>query len=93
MRLIGPVTSPSKETHMRTTLSAVAQMLAVTGLLTAVPQPAAAYKIDCAILLCLAGGSPPSATCVAARAEFIRRITPGRSSLRFRSRGAHEGAI
>lgn len=38
--------------------------------------PASAYQIDCAILLCMAGGFPPSAPCVAARAEMIRRITP-----------------
>lgn len=61
---------------MKTTLSAVALMLAATGLFAAAPRPAAAYQIDCAILLCLAGGWPPSAPCVAARAEFIRRITP-----------------
>lgn len=41
-------------------------------------QPAAAqsYPIDCAILLCLAGGWPTSVPCARARAEFIRRITP-----------------
>lgn len=38
--------------------------------------PAAAYPIDCAILLCLAGGFPASAECTAAKAEVIRRITP-----------------
>ena len=38
--------------------------------------PASAYQIDCAILLCLSGGWPASAPCAAARAEFIRRITP-----------------
>lgn len=38
--------------------------------------PAQAYPIDCAILLCLAGGFPASTECTAARAEFIRRITP-----------------
>ena len=38
--------------------------------------PAAAYPIDCAILLCLAGGFPASAECSAAKAVFIRRITP-----------------
>lgn len=38
--------------------------------------PAAAYAIDCAILLCLAGGFPASAECSAAKAEVIRRITP-----------------
>jgi len=40
------------------------------------PQPAAAYQIDCAILLCLAGGFPPSEPCTRAHAEIIRRITP-----------------
>lgn len=35
-----------------------------------------AYSIDCAILLCLAGGFPASAECTAARAEMIRRVTP-----------------
>lgn len=38
--------------------------------------PAAAYPVDCAILLCLAGGWPASAECAHARAVFIRRITP-----------------
>ena len=38
--------------------------------------PAKAYPIDCAILLCLSGGWPASAECAAAKAEFIRRITP-----------------
>lgn len=38
--------------------------------------PANAYPIDCAILLCLAGGFPASAECSAAKAEMIRRITP-----------------
>lgn len=35
-----------------------------------------AYPIDCAILLCMAGGFPASAECSAAKAEVIRRITP-----------------
>lgn len=38
--------------------------------------PVAAYPIDCAILLCMAGGFPASAECSAAKAEVIRRITP-----------------
>lgn len=38
--------------------------------------PAEAYPIDCAIFLCLAGGWPNDPDCNAARAEFIRRITP-----------------
>lgn len=39
-------------------------------------EDANSYPIDCAILLCLAGGFPSSAECSAARAEFIRRVTP-----------------
>lgn len=43
-----------------------------------IPQRAQAqtYQIDCAILLCLAGGWPASTPCTRARAEFMRRITP-----------------
>ena len=37
---------------------------------------AQSYQVDCAILLCLAGGWPASAPCAHARAVFIRRITP-----------------
>ena len=39
-------------------------------------QPANAYPIDCAILLCMAGGFPASTECAAAKIEVIRRITP-----------------
>ncbi len=46
------------------------------GLSTASITPAAAYPVDCAILLCLAGGWPASAECAHARSVFIRRITP-----------------
>ena len=46
------------------------------GFSTATVSPAAAYPVDCAILLCLAGGWPASAECAQARAVFIRRITP-----------------
>ena len=46
------------------------------GLSTATITPAAAYPVDCAILLCLAGGWPASAECVHARAMFIARIAP-----------------
>ncbi len=46
------------------------------GLAMAPALPAAAYPVDCAILLCLAGGWPASAECAHARAVFIRRITP-----------------
>lgn len=35
-----------------------------------------AYPIDCAILLCLAGGWPASAECSAAKATFMRRLAP-----------------
>ena len=46
------------------------------GLSTAAVTPAEAYPVDCAILLCLAGGWPASAECAQARAVFIARITP-----------------
>ena len=47
-----------------------------TTVWTTAPRRAEAYQIDCAILLCLAGGFPPSEPCARARAEMIRRITP-----------------
>ena len=56
--------------------SAASAAIIVTSGMFGTPSPAEAYPIDCAILLCLAGGWPASAPCVAARAEFIRRITP-----------------
>ena len=40
------------------------------------PAPATAYPVDCAILLCLAGGFPASIECAHARAVMIARITP-----------------
>lgn len=40
------------------------------------PAPAMAYPVDCAILLCLAGGFPASVECARARAVMIARITP-----------------
>lgn len=40
------------------------------------PQKASAYDIDCAIMLCMAGGFPPSAVCTRAYRVMIRRITP-----------------
>ncbi|MGH1466045.1 MAG: hypothetical protein ACRBBQ_11865 [Cognatishimia sp.] len=49
-------------------------LAAFIGMLS--PQPAKAYQVDCAILLCLAGGWPASAECAHARAVFIRRVTP-----------------
>ena len=51
-------------------------LLLSLGLSTASVMPAAAYPVDCAILLCLAGGWPASAECSHARAVFIARITP-----------------
>ncbi len=39
-------------------------------------QKARAYDIDCAIMLCMAGGFPPSAVCARAYRVMIRRITP-----------------
>ena len=55
--------------------AATAAAITVTGPLGAAA-PAQAYPVDCAILLCLAGGWPASAPCANARAVFIRRITP-----------------
>ena len=59
---------------MKRPLLALAAALSVL----ASPEPAKAqsYPIDCAILLCLAGGWPASVPCTRARAEFMRRITP-----------------
>lgn len=54
------------------TISAAAVLI---GAISAA-KPAKAYDIDCAIILCMAGGFPPSAVCSAAYAEMIRRITP-----------------
>ncbi len=59
--------------RLSTLLSAGLISLTATSLL---PTRAAAYPVDCAILLCLAGGWPASAECVHARAVFIARITP-----------------
>ena len=59
--------------RLSTLLSAGLISLSATMLL---PTRAAAYPVDCAILLCLAGGWPASAECAHARAVFIARITP-----------------
>ncbi len=40
------------------------------------PQKARAYDFDCAIMLCMAGGFPPSAVCARAYRTMIHRITP-----------------
>ena len=37
---------------------------------------ARAYPVDCAILLCLAGGWPANPVCTYAKATVVRRITP-----------------
>jgi len=55
--------------------AAAAAAITLSGLL-GTAAPAQAYPVDCAILLCLAGGWPASAPCAHARAVFIRRITP-----------------
>ena len=55
--------------------AATAAAITVSGLL-GTAAPAQAYPVDCAILLCLAGGWPASAPCTHARTVFIRRITP-----------------
>ena len=53
-------------------------MAAAFGVMAALasPQKARAYDIDCAIMLCMAGGFPPSAVCARAYRTMIRRITP-----------------
>ena len=56
--------------------SLVTVALAALSFFSLAPQKAEAYQVDCAILLCLAGGWPASAECSHARAVFIRRITP-----------------
>lgn len=58
---------------MKRTFAAIALVCAPA---TFQAPPANAYPIDCAILLCLAGGFPASAECAAAKVEMIRRITP-----------------
>ena len=51
--------------------------LATAPAMIAAPVPAqAAYNVDCAMLLCIAGGWPESAECAYAYATFIRRVTP-----------------
>ena len=60
---------------LRTTV--LTASLALTAAVSSpAPVQAQTYQIDCAILLCLAGGWPASVPCARARAEFIRRITP-----------------
>lgn len=61
--------------YRRPALTSIVGLLALSLPISMAP-PAEAYPIDCAILLCLAGGFPASAECSAAHAEMIRRITP-----------------
>ena len=56
--------------------AAATATLAAAASLAMPAQPAQAYQVDCAILLCLSGGWPASTPCSMAKAEFIRRITP-----------------
>jgi hypothetical protein len=53
-----------------------AAALAATALSLSLAAPAKPYPVDCAILLCLAGGWPASAECAHAHTVFIARITP-----------------
>ena len=56
----------------RQAMAAAMGVMAVFG----APQKAQAYDIDCSIMLCMAGGFPPSAVCARAYRTMIRRITP-----------------
>lgn len=58
---------------MKRAISAAVLGLAMTF---GAPREAQAYDIDCAIMLCMAGGFPPSAVCARAYRTMIRRITP-----------------
>ena len=61
---------------MKHPLTSVAAAGLALAMITPAPVSAQSYQVDCAILLCLAGGWPASAPCAHARAVFIRRITP-----------------
>lgn len=61
--------------NIQGSISALCLSVAATTLVVTA-EPADAYPIDCAILLCFAGGFPASAECAAAKVEMIRRITP-----------------
>ena len=56
-----------------TTLTAAVSAAAI---FSAPREANAAFNVDCAMLLCLAGGWPKSAECTLAYATFIRRVTP-----------------
>jgi hypothetical protein len=51
----------------------LAGALTALAALTLAPS-AAAYPVDCAILLCIAGGFPPSEPCLRAKAVMMQRI-------------------
>ncbi len=67
---------PSRLGTLAASLSASVALATLSPTLLPSPARAQSYPIDCAILLCLAGGWPASVPCARARAEFIRRITP-----------------
>lgn len=54
--------------------SAIAAL--ITGISAISATPSVAHPVDCAILLCLAGGWPAHPTCAHAKAVFMRRATP-----------------
>ena len=62
--------------YIRPTFRTTILGLVSASLSASLAAPARGYPIDCAILLCLAGGFPTSAECSAAHAEMLRRITP-----------------
>ena len=58
-------------------MGALLRTLSAAAILTgAATEPAAAYPVDCAILLYLAGGWPAHPVCQNARAVFMTRATP-----------------
>lgn len=75
---MSPPSLPRKEMILRLQLSRLplAALAAATPAVLMFATPAAAYPVDCAILLCLSGGWPASVECAQARAVFIARITP-----------------
>lgn len=67
-----PETSPMRRLARRTTKGAAAAALATISF-AAAPQPAAAYDMDCKVILCLAGGFPSG--CDDAYSYMVDRIT------------------
>ena len=70
-----PRSAPAKSRFAPLASLSIALSAALFGNLIT-PAPATAYPVDCAILLCLAGGFPASIECAHARAVMIARITP-----------------